>query len=80
MGTPKQTECYSALDLKKLKKCHTFLERSEEDASNRQKYAPFGLVSQKLWLFKVEGVPVAPGHLRARREGFPKNPSMKYGM
>jgi len=80
MGTPEQTECNSALDLKKLSKCHTCLERSKEDAFNRPKNAPFGLGSQKIWLFKVEGVPMALGHLRARREGFPRNPSTKYGM
>jgi len=78
--TPVQLRCIGALRWKSMVKCFTFLERSWEDASNRPKNAWFGLESQKLWAFKVGGVLVAPGHLRVRREGFMRNPSMKYVM
>jgi hypothetical protein len=78
--TPVHLGRIGVLSWKSMVKCFTCLERSWKDASSRPKNAPFGLVSQKLWAFKVGGVPVAPGHLRAREEGFMRNPSTKYVM
>ena len=63
LRTPKQTGRNSALNMTSEVKCHTRLKISLQDSPNRPKNMPFGVVSQKLWPFKVDYVPVATGTL-----------------